>query len=435
MEPRRGRGTLLLVQLIRTPGGAAGAWRWLLALALASLVLVLPAGAEVAPGAVVAWGCGSACVVPSEAASGVVAISGGPWHSLALEQSGNVVAWGCGPGTFDAGQCTVPVEASSGVTAIAAGTFHNVAVKTGTGVIAWGCGGAAFADDGQCTVPAGAAAGVTAIAAGDRHSLALKGGTVLAWGCRTQDYGQCTVPPAAGGGVTAIAAASVHSLALGQDGGAIAWGCGRGIDFGQCAVPAAAQAGATAIAAGTFHNLALKQDGSVVAWGCGTVVFGGTLFVSGDYGQCTVPEAATSGVTAIAAGGTYSLALKQDGSVIAWGCGGVEGGVCTVPTSLAGGVTAIAAGGYGLALTQPPDPTALLEQLAARVAGVGPGNGLAAIVQQAQRAHARGATAAACGLMTAFGGEVRAQSGKTIEAGLARALIADADAVTRSLGC
>ena len=363
----------------------------------------------------------------------MIAISGGTWHSLALKQSGNVVAWGCGP--VDAGQCAVPVEASSGVTAIAAGTFHNVAVKTDTGVIAWGCGGAAFADDGQCTVPAGAAAGVTAIAAGDRHSLALKGGTVLAWGCRTQDYGQCTVPPAAGGGVTGIAAAAVHSLALNQDGGAIAWGCGRGIDFGQCAVPVAAQAGATAIAAGTFHSLALKQDGSVIAWGCGTVVFGGTLFVSGDYGQCTVPEAATSGVAAIAAGARYSLALKQDGSVISWGCG-VEGNMCTVPPALGGGVTAIAAGGdHGLALTYPPDPAALLEQLAARVIGVGPGNSLAAIVQQAQRAHARGATAAACGLMTAFGSEVRAQSGKTIETALAGALTADADAVARALGC
>jgi alpha-tubulin suppressor-like RCC1 family protein len=56
----------------------------------------------------------------------------------------------------------------------------------------------------------------------------------------------------------------------------------------------------------------LKQDGSVVAWGCGRDT---------NFGQCAVPPAASSGVTAIAAGLFHSLALKQDGSVIAWGCG------------------------------------------------------------------------------------------------------------------
>jgi hypothetical protein len=94
----------------------------------------------------------------------------------------------------------------------------------------------------------------------------------------------------------------------------------------------------TAIAAGIRHSLALKQDGSVIAWGCGDV----------DYGQCTVPAAAASGVTAIAAGEDYSLALKQDGSVLSWGCGADNGinrdfGQCSVPSGLCD-VTAIAAG-------------------------------------------------------------------------------------------
>jgi hypothetical protein len=90
----------------------------------------------------------------------------------------------------------------------------------------------------------------------------------------------------------------------------------------------------TAVAAGVNDSLALKADGTVVAWGCG--------FNNG--GQCSVPVG-LSGVTAIAASWLHSLALKGDGSVVAWGCGSGNAGQCNVPSGLAG-VTAIAAGTF-----------------------------------------------------------------------------------------
>jgi hypothetical protein len=101
--------------------------------------------------------------------------------------------------------------------------------------------------------------------------------------------------------------------------------------------------------------VALKNDGSLVAWG------------DNGYGQTTVPVAAQSGVTAIAAGGAHTVALKNDGTVVAWGLnnyGQVTGTKTTgsspnsataSPVTLEGqvlsGVTAIASGfGHTLAL-------------------------------------------------------------------------------------
>ena len=64
--------------------------------------------------------------------------------------------------------------------------------------------------------------------------------------------------------------------------------------------------GVRAIAAGNTHSLALKQDGTVIGWG------------AIDYKQSIVPTGLV-GVAAIDAGPDYSLALKSNGTVVAWG--------------------------------------------------------------------------------------------------------------------
>lgn len=66
----------------------------------------------------------------------------------------------------------------------------------------------------------------------------------------------------------------------------------------------------TAIAAGYNHSLALKSDGTVVAWG--------DLLTRARGGGMAVPAGLTN-VSAIAAGLHDNLALKKDGTVVYWG--------------------------------------------------------------------------------------------------------------------
>ena len=110
------------------------------------------------------------------------------------------------------------------------------------------------------------------------------------------------------------------SGAMGTTGMVVGWGTGY-------TPPPSGLSGVTAIAVGVGHQLALKEDGTVVAWGNNT------------YDQTSVP-AGLSGVTAIAAGYYHSVALKEDGTVVAWGFD-PDCETC-VPDGLSG-VTAIAA--------------------------------------------------------------------------------------------
>lgn len=84
------------------------------------------------------------------------------------------------------------------------------------------------------------------------------------------------------------------------------------------------------IAAGANHALALKNDGTVVAWGSNT------------YGQTNVP-AGLANVVDIAAGIQHSMALMSNGTVVAWG--GDTYGQTNVPAGLTN-IIAIAAGAY-----------------------------------------------------------------------------------------
>ena len=92
-----------------------------------------------------------------------------------------------------------------------------------------------------------------------------------------------------------------------------------------------------AIGAGSSYTLAFKEDGTVVAWGWNGV------------NQCDVPSRLKD-VVAIEAGGSHTLALKEDGTVVAWGWNDYN--QCDVPSGLKDVVAIEAGGALSLALKE-----------------------------------------------------------------------------------
>ena len=116
----------------------------------------------------------------------------------------------------------------------------------------------------------------------------------------------------------AIAAGTTHNLAIIKTGKLAAWGGSNA--NGETTIPANARMGVSQIAAGNGFSMALKSDGRLIALG------------KNNLGQVTVPVSATTGIAQIAAGDNHGLALRADGVVIAWGDNSV--GQSTVPISI-----------------------------------------------------------------------------------------------------
>jgi hypothetical protein len=316
-----------------------------LVLAGAELAAFLPAHGVVGQSAdVVGWGDNFFGQATPPAGLGSVTQIAAGWgnggsYSLAVKADGTVVGWGS---QFT--EAAHPPVELNGITSIAAGAFHALALRSDGTVVSWG-------DPLRLVQPPPAGlSDVIAISSRLPYSLALKSdGTVVGW--FSELSGEAS-QPAGLGDVTAIATGGsfvghggtcTFGLALQANGTVVGWATAP--PDSSCynvvspAMPPAGLADVVAIAAGGRHALALKSDGTVVAWG-------DDLF-----GQASPPPG-LSNVVAIAAGRSNSLALKSDGTVVGWGDDNF--GQSTPPAEIGGRVTAIDAGDiHSLALTVP----------------------------------------------------------------------------------
>ncbi|MGA8146365.1 MAG: hypothetical protein WB870_02160 [Gallionellaceae bacterium] len=265
-----------------------------------------------------------------------------------------------------------PMLASAVTPMVTAGYAHTVALKSDGTVEAWGDN--SYGQLGVGTTTSHLApvklwiTGVKAVAAGDSHSVAVKtDGTVLVWG--DNSYGQLgdgtttgrLSPETVKGltGVVAVAGGVGHTVALKSDGTVVTWGSNPDGELGNgttndsytpITVPGLTGVVAISVGPSGYHTVALKSDGTVVAWGYN---------ISGQLGDGTTDNGLTpvavpglAGVVAVAAGDAHSVALKSDGTVMAWGSnsnGQLGDGTSNdsyTPVAVAGlaGVVAVAAG-------------------------------------------------------------------------------------------
>ena len=286
-----------------------------------------------------------------------MAVAAGRYHALALRAEGTIVGWGS---DYYYGQATGVITTnalpSNGLvriggrvlrkaTAVAAGESFSLALKEDHTVVGWGDN-----REGQTAVPADLK-DVAAIAAGKYLSLALRAdGTVVQWGASS---GGVSAPPAGLSNVVAIAAGGgglARNLALKRDGTVVAWGAGS--DYARSTPPGLSNV--VAISVGENHSLALKADGTVFGWGINIHgeatgvatparpwVASGPVVLSGQVLTNVVAIAAGNEYGMTGGGGKYSLALRKDGTVVAWGRSSY--GQTEVPAGLTD-VVAIAAG-------------------------------------------------------------------------------------------
>jgi hypothetical protein len=222
----------------------------------------------------------------------------------------------------------------------------SAALRSDGTVYLWGdsgqyIDGAPVLSDGSTPLPILGLSGVASISSGSGHVLAVKpDGTV--WGIGRNEHGQLGLGFSSGfersvrqvpglSGVVSAAGSYQRSFVVHSDGTVSAFGRGNTF-FGNAAMlgdgnPAdrlspfripglgdVAQVSSTTL---DSHTLALKRDGSVVAWG---FVFLGALGDGTTQSRGTpVRVSGLRDVAAVSAGGDFSLALFNGGGGAGWG--------------------------------------------------------------------------------------------------------------------
>eukprot|EP00929_Paragymnodinium_shiwhaense_P068719 TRINITY_DN34614_c0_g1_i1.p1 TRINITY_DN34614_c0_g1~~TRINITY_DN34614_c0_g1_i1.p1 ORF type:complete len:940 (-),score=193.07 TRINITY_DN34614_c0_g1_i1:88-2907(-) len=308
-------------------------------------------------GSVVVWGDpsygGDPSSVQGRLLGGVLSVCATKSAFAALKDDGNVVTWQVPFVPYGGRELQWRLQRVSRLHA----TSSAFAALTEEGsVITWGdedCGGDSSGIGHEL------ARDVQRIYAAEAAFAAVKtDGSVVTWGNGARGGDSSAVEQDLAGGVERIFGNASAFCALKADGSAVAWGQPAG--GGDCTpVAAELRQGVRSIVSTKHAFAALKEDGSVVAWG--DPDFGGSgrsqreviIEVPGrkvaDPVWVDMMEGLSGGVEQVVATEAAFAALKEDGSVVAWGSLISGGDTTRVQKQLSGAVVAVFPNQYAFA--------------------------------------------------------------------------------------
>lgn len=246
---------------------------------------------------------------------GVLSVTAGAMSSAALKNDGTVWVWGenlsgqLGTSSFSSVNSPIKVEGLYNIVNIGAGNFHMIAVDSDGAVYTWGNNYKGQLGDGTTTNRPYAAAvqgisEVAAVAGGSSHSVVLKkDGTVWQWGIKNDNAGR---QPGSNEELKSISMTPVK------------------VEIDDV----------VSISAKGNNTLALKRGGSVLGWGMGykphpiqygingdaTMQRGGKTFAQNRKGEWVSLDSATlKQMALVAAGWNHNCAVRNDGTISAWG--------------------------------------------------------------------------------------------------------------------
>jgi alpha-tubulin suppressor-like RCC1 family protein len=287
------------------------------------------------------------CPLPSVASANMLStVAAGAQHTVAIKADGTLWAWGynsngqLGDGTQTGRPNPVQVGTANNWKSVAPGSYHTLGVKTDGSLWGWGANFSGQIGDGSTSsrfspTRIGLGTNWKTAAAGSGHTLAIKtDGTLWAWGDNT--YGQLgdttttqrTSPVQIGTATdwSSVSCGIYHTLALKADGTLWAWGQNA---YGQLGnsnptqrtspVQVGSATNWKSVAAGAYFTSAMKTNGTVWAWGSNHSGQLGMGTNDSSFHSTPAQVGTVIDWKSIATGGYFTLALKNDGTLWAWG--------------------------------------------------------------------------------------------------------------------